>query len=470
MYVGASVLDALTEATRLRNHLSGCTVLEVDDRSDFVDTLFGLCVLIEGRVRETASRLTEIQGAYDLVSTLLWPDDGFGERREILTRLALAGWNHCRRCSTYPEAMAWRDRCVALTLEDEVVRSFLSIPFVERSPELNSRFLADPAILLATCVQFENERNQSPAAVARDAPVAYAWLRKRQANLDEREDLEFMSGDLAVSVSVGLKHVGVSAATTWLDRAEEHFKRTLNPEPYLASTTFLRATEFQDRHEFEEVLALLPPVIATMQRHGMTKPLNYARLLEALALKDTGQPALALERLMQLSVDLSVRANPLAFGLVLITIAELRARSGVPESALRIFRDALPVVEQAGSPIVTGQFHGTLGEVLRDQGRLKEAESAYRLSIASYSGAGMCRREAYMRVILAETLLADDRQVEAIAELLAALPTISREKLLREGSAAVALLDEALRQQKVSVSLLREVREQLSTARGVDQR
>jgi hypothetical protein len=69
---------------------------------------------------------------------------------------------------------------------------------------------------------------------------------------------------------------------------------------------------------------------------------------------------------------------------------------------------------------------------------------------------------AYLRVVLAETLIAAQKEPEAVAELLKALPVLSRERVVPAAIAAIGLLRESLARQKVDPLLLRRLRESLA--------
>ena len=71
---------------------------------------------------------------------------------------------------------------------------------------------------------------------------------------------------------------------------------------------------------------------------------------------------------------------------------------------------------------------------------------------------------AYVRLFLAETLIALNCSREAEQEILAALPTIEEQKMVPEGLAAVALLKESVRRRKTDRNALRELREHLQVA------
>jgi tetratricopeptide (TPR) repeat protein len=447
-------------------HLSSAGPREYD--VELPDTLFALCDLLSEVTPIPGSlEVEEIVATYDMVAALEWPQDELRERVELLTRLSYLAWSRCRRSATYPQVRLWRDRCVGHVFSQEVVRDFLAVRFSERSERLNERFLVDPAIVLAACVKFENDRNVRPSLVARDAVLAYQWVSDRSAEWICCDDALFFGGDLALSASVALRHIGrASSSKHWLGTARNDFSRTSNAEAELARVRVQELSLLQERHESEEVVRLLPPVIETLAKHGVLRELCYARLLEAVALKDGGGSEQAGEKLTQLVTDESVRTDPLAYGIALVTLAQYRAATGRFDESLELLRQAAPVVDQAGAPIVTGQFYASLGEGFRDRGFLEQAETAYRTAISTFIQAEMCRWVAYLQVILAEVLLAGGREREAIAELLSALPVIARESLGREGAVAIALLSKSIRRQNIDANALSGLRERLQTIRN----
>jgi hypothetical protein len=74
---------------------------------------------------------------------------------------------------------------------------------------------------------------------------------------------------------------------------------------------------------------------------------------------------------------------------------------------------------------------------------------------------GFKTKVAYIRMLLAETLLLADRPREAEVEILAALPTIEEQEMAAEGIVAISLLRESIRQSCPDREVLRQVREHL---------
>jgi hypothetical protein len=77
----------------------------------------------------------------------------------------------------------------------------------------------------------------------------------------------------------------------------------------------------------------------------------------------------------------------------------------------------------------------------------------------------MAALEAYLRIVLAETLIAISRTREAEWQIAAALPIIEEQKMVPEGHAALGLLRESVRRRQTDGGALRELRERLQSTR-----
>jgi hypothetical protein len=106
----------------------------------------------------------------------------------------------------------------------------------------------------------------------------------------------------------------------------------------------------------------------------------------------------------------------------------------------------------------------TVAETLVLAGQADAGVVAFREAIGDYVALGMATQVAYLRLVLAEALTESDRRREAEWEILAALPTIDEQHMVREGFAALALLKESVRQRKTDPNALRELREHLQAA------
>ena len=112
--------------------------------------------------------------------------------------------------------------------------------------------------------------------------------------------------------------------------------------------------------------------------------------------------------------------------------------------------------------LTLADLKGTIAETLRDQGMLAEAVVGYLEAIKDYEKIGMSTYVAYIRVVVAETLLAQGRVEEAEEEIRSAMPTIEKEQMVREGAAVLALLrDSSIQRRQADPNPLRELRIQL---------
>ena len=221
------------------------------------------------------------------------------------------------------------------------------------------------------------------------------------------------------------------------------------------------------RRQINDVIDGCVKLIDSLETMGIDSELGKARFLFASALKD-GADERALESFEALLVKPEVRSDPLLLGLSMLHIGDLRGSRGEFRASGEIFSQALPLIEASGVPWALADFFAVVAEKLRDQGCLPAAIDGYRSAIRAYREYGGSVRECYIRVLLAETLIAEGRCAEAAAELVAALPIIERESLEKERSAAIALLRETLTRSKNDKEAFRAIRSQLERIKKGD--
>jgi len=144
-----------------------------------------------------------------------------------------------------------------------------------------------------------------------------------------------------------------------------------------------------------------------------------------------------------------------------VNLGDLRTSARHFEAALEAYRQAMPLLEDAKRLYALADLKAMVGGTLRKMGQIAAAIEAYRGAVRDFSDLGMSTRESYLRVLFAEVLLEAGKAREAEWQILAALPTIDREKLVPEGFAAVTLLRESVRQRKTDPKALLELREYL---------
>ncbi len=145
-----------------------------------------------------------------------------------------------------------------------------------------------------------------------------------------------------------------------------------------------------------------------------------------------------------------------------MSLADLPSIQVQPAQAFGLLSEALPLLEKCNQPISVAHLKTVLAQNLRNQGQLDGAVKWFRAACGDYDELRMSGFVVYLRILMAETLIALSRHREAEWEILAALPTIEEQKMVPEGFAAVALLKESVRRRQVDPKALRELGEHLT--------
>lgn len=459
---GLSVEDAMSRARNVLGRLeqSGAEAGPVEAQT--VDVLYAMCRCLE---RGTFA-LETLKVAYDLAASLQWPEDEFCERDQLLARLAYLAWNNCRLGPDCRAMRQWQSRCISSVTNQEIYRNFLAMTFATRSPSLNAQFLAEPPVLLTACSTLAKTCNTQPALAVHEAVLMYEWLTSQLNTSSVSEEIRYFAGDVAYYAAACFRHLGrFRAHDSWLDLAQAHFANTSYAEPLLARVKWCRLVALYDLHRSNEILGEIPSLTATFRRCGMEVDELKSIFLEASALKFVGRRSEALQRFEVVRSASATAADPLLLGMTVLALGELAGQFGEPERALGILQEALPYLQESGSPVGLGGMHSVTAEVLRNEGQLDAAAREYGKATEVYRAAGLSFQEAYMRVLRSDTLLASGRDDEAVEELAAALPVIAREGAMVDSVAALALLKESLRRKRADPRAIARLRESLASMR-----
>jgi tetratricopeptide (TPR) repeat protein len=339
---------------------------------------------------------------------------------------------------------------------------YLSRQGVQIVDEVDEAPLVNPDVLLALCGSLRETTDSTPGTVAEKAEYLYRLVSKPGKEMGLFDERDYFLGELALITGGAARHLGKHEdAGRWLDRAEAAFRHVVNAAPQLAKVSYARLALFFQTRRFDDVLELIPSLLKSFERFGMTTELRKAEFLEAMSLKQCSRDAEALSRFCQLRDRLKSEEDPALLGHVLIEIGGYSAAECREEEALRDYTQAAKLLAAANRPMALAHLKVTIGESLRESGNFGEALLAFRSAVGVYSQLEMVTFAAYTRVFVADVLLRLDRPREAEWEILAALPTIEEQKMVPEGFAAVALLKESVRQRQTDPNALRELREHL---------
>lgn len=451
---GLSREEALERARLLRRLLAERKVLphKVVLDEDLKDVLHALVTLVTALEPLAAEQLvSEANVVYQFVRQVAWPDDGFEEQRDLLTRCASAGWKELgssfqeveRQRASADGEVGWDHRGSPNSVHVLAVRSALV--------RLRRRLLADASL---------------PRVVA-EASSLYAQLTADNdwiGLFDERESLIGEAALIAGRASRALGDRG--AATRWLILADQFFRAAVAAAPSLARVAYTRLALQLELGELDAVLEALPSIRATFLRFHMDPDAAKCWLLEAMILKRQNRTADAVARLRSALALPVVTSTPTLHARLFCEIADVHLMDGDVETALGFLGRAESLLRDISICMATADLKAFVGGAFEVQGLLDEALDAYRSSFEDYRQMGMRTRATYLRILVAEVLLRMERHRESEAEILQALPTIEEQKMVPEGFAAVALLRESVRRQKTDPEALRLLREHLQRRHG----
>ncbi|HEY7368987.1 MAG TPA: hypothetical protein VIA29_03805, partial [Thermoanaerobaculia bacterium] len=116
---------------------------------------------------------------------------------------------------------------------------------------------------------------------------------------------------------------------------------------------------------------------------------------------------------------------------------------------------ALSLFTAVGNRVHLPKLRWFVGDILREEGRVSDAISAYREAKQECEIVGVRGDLAAIHLVLADVLLQSGLDAQAEWEVRAALPIIDEEKMVPEGFAALTLLRESLRRRKLDRNALR---------------
>ena len=385
---------------------------------------------------------------------------GTDERHVLSAAFAYIAWRCARRIAILPEARTWEAKCEQHVIAPEDVGEYLRLSAKDQARTLAS-FLTDSATLLVACRQLRREGNRDPIRSLFPAIAMYRWVTTNWERADV-EDRSFFAGEAASIVANCLRLGGrFRESGPWFHAATHWFSKTENPVPSLSRVELSFAAALYNHQQPEESRAHLANLSSIFNQYGMQDELHKCQLLEGMVLKELGKRTEAIAILSRLVNGPSVPEDPLVHGLGWTQLGDTIASVGSLEDAAKCIAAAIPLIEQAKVPWAIGDCKAVLGEIVRDQGKLKEAIVLFRSAIEISVACGLDARVAYLRVFLAESLMMSGREKEGAEEILVALPILSREGLAPAATAALQLLQESIRRQKSDPDAVRRLRTEL---------
>jgi tetratricopeptide (TPR) repeat protein len=467
------------KSTDVRQHVEAVRGLirgrkaEAGDLNPDDETLAALSLLSSELIagsEPSVSVLEDAEGAFDAVSVLAWSHDQFGEIPELLCRFAFIAWRHARALGDAPLSQQWLERfeknVLRGSVSQECISYFLEAPALDRSSNLNASFLIDPETLFSICTILKEKRNATPAAVANQLPSLREWVDARFWPKNFSDEREYFLGQIEFSIAVCSRWLGDrESVALWLDRAEQRYARTVEPETGRAEVELLRLVTRYETGHYDSVFASIPSLQSRLRSLGMATPLVKSEILRAAVLKNLGRVGDSIVPLQTALESDAIAGNVSVKAFALESLGDTYSLLGRFKEAADCFQAAFALLGQRESPTAQAFLKLAVGEMFRIQGQMDRALKAFREALQDYAALGAEAWVAYARLLVGEVLLALSREREAEAEIVAALPIIEERKLVREGLAAVTILRESIRRRKTDRNALRELREHLQGRR-----
>ncbi|MEO8431572.1 MAG: hypothetical protein ABI592_08685 [Acidobacteriota bacterium] len=337
--------------------------------------------------------------------------------------------------------------------------NLLSIPLENRTDE-NWGALELGDVSMAVLDQLRKDLNSAPKRIQAEASALFERL-KAATSVGLFDERDYFLGEAALLAGTTSRLIGCfEDAENWFDLADISFRHTVNSAPLLNRVSHARLVLRYEMRRFTHVLALLPSVIAEYDRLGMVGDSNKAKFLHGLIFKELGNGDRSLECLLSLRASFGPE-DPSFRSLVHTNIAEAYARRGEDEKSLTEYQAALAAIESTGDHLASQGLKASLGEAYRVRGNYAEAIKCLRSAVGDATSLRMQTRIAYLRVLLAEALLAAGRDREAEWEILAALPTIEEQQMAVEGVAAIELLRRSVTLKNTDRQALSRLRQHL---------
>ncbi len=407
----------------------------------------------------------EAQNAFRRVQDLALEEDQFGEREELLCRFSFLAWRHSRSLGDANVANMWLERFERELLKGSVslqcLEYFLDASSSGRSEELNTAFLLDAENLLGVCALLKERRNGDPSTVLSEAVSLFKWVDRNLLPSSFCDERSYFLSQFATTISVCWRWLGeLDREDDWLRIAEQWNERTVEPRTGRAELCLMRLIRLHHGGELGAAIAEIPRLQSELLSLGMVTPLAKSDLFWGNCLKMIGDPKGSVVPLKRAIESPALEARPALRAHAFNILADSYAVLGDFDRSRVCSRSAWELLRCSGDHAALAHLQQTVGGRLLLEGRLLMAAQAFREARESYEILGLKSWAAYAGLLLAEVLLSLGEERQAADLVVDVLPTLDWRP---NTVAAVALLRESIRRQKLDPKALRDVADYLRT-------
>jgi tetratricopeptide (TPR) repeat protein len=447
-FAGASPSDEIAEAPALYDVIASMP----PPGSGYEQT----GMLADSTSLEPTTLLDDARRLYDYVSTARWPEPDFDERAELMADIALVGWRTSRQLMKPKEIDKWlRDfHSTALSLSDLTRR--VDNLFVRAAKGSDLEDFSDLPILLTILQSFRKRWEIEPPYVYDKAAMLYGFSKAR--NSKPTLEYHYFLGELALITGVTCRNLGRrDEGQRWLALAKDEFRHDPSGSIELARVEYQELAIRLEERDFATVIQRIPALVAEFEIHQLDEDALKVRFLEAVVLAEMGHHVEALRMLGNLVEQAESLNNEYLLGLAFLNLAVANAFLGNEQQSLEFVNKAVPLMRRSGNGIGLAKLTWSVAILLVARRKVQAALLTFRMAEEELRKLGMTADEVAVKLQIADLLIDEGEEGVAEQEIRQALPIIEEYKLLPEGFAALSLLRESLRRQKIDRQALRDL-------------
>jgi len=339
---------------------------------------------------------------------------------------------------------------------------YLAMPIDDRHAEATEWMLDDPETLLPLLDGVRAKGTSAPTEVLEEVRFLYRFLEKIEPRypldaflLDERE---YFLGETARIAGTVCRELSLrDEARHWLDLADGWFLQTENASGNIAKVGYQRLALRTEERDFGSVLELLPQLVATFKKLGMSEDAVKCRFLEVMALKESDRLSEVMPLLTEIADEAKGLRNDSLLAYAYVNLVQVHGGLGEAERAIAVAQEAAPLLRKLDNRVGLAKLYCGIGFLQKGQSNVTGAIEAFRSAQREFSEIGMRADIAAVQLVIADLLLDADQEKQAEWEIRQALPLIDEYKLVPEGFAAMTLLRESVRRQKIDRQALRSL-------------
>lgn len=339
-----------------------------------------------------------------------------------------------------------------------LAQEVLAVPLKDREAHSAELRLDDPETLLAVLSVLREQLPSTPHRILEESRFLYRFLEKPRRPIGLLDERDYFLGEAALLSGMASRLLAQrEEARRWFDRAEASYRLTVDAVAALSRLSYQRLALDLEERELDRVLELAPRLSESFTKLGMVEDALKCRSLEGLALMELGELGSALTVFGEICGAASQTSAEQVLASAYVNLVHLHAMRGDTPNALAASHEAIPILKRAGNRIDLAKIEWGMATLMRKTGQRRAAVDAYRSAQRQFARLGMMADVAAGHLVIADLDLELGQDQDAMREILAALPVIDELKMVPEGLAALSLLRESVRQQRINRQALRDL-------------